>query len=431
MQVPVFYETFEVGRITVGDHGQLSFAYDRKWLATPRGFPISVTMPLDEQTYPDEVIAPWIANLLPEERQLTSLARSLGLSTSDSVALLREIGGDTAGALSFDIASDPRDWTYRALSDFYDLPDQQAALDRHFRDLHRRPFLAGENGVRLSLAGGQEKTALTVIDAAGSPRLGPPREGDRLAIPINGAPSSVILKPDNQDLPGIIENEAYCLTLARMIGIASVDVFIARGRDRLALGVARYDRQVARSGRLRRIHQEDFAQANSLPPGRKYERGTVPGLSLRGLLSTGRHLSPLDDLALMDQFIFNVLVANTDAHAKNYSLILHEGTRLAPLYDVSCTLPWEHLVKHLAQDVGGRRRRPHDVTPGHWTQIAKEIGRNPTTVRDRVVALIDAMVAHMIPATEAVCAMPGTTPELVRDVASRIDGNAQRIRGRF
>ncbi|MBT9386984.1 type II toxin-antitoxin system HipA family toxin [Pseudooceanicola sp. CBS1P-1] len=431
MRVPVFFERFEVGALTVAGDGTLSFAYDPRWLATRQAFPLSVTMPLGPERFPDAVIAPWIANLLPEERQLTALARSLGLSAGDTLALLREIGGDTAGALSFEVPGPPEDWAYRPLSTFYGLSDPGQALDRHFQDLRQRPFLAGEDGVRLSLAGGQEKTALAVIDPSGQPRIGPPRPEDRLAVPMRGAPSTVILKPDNPDLPGIVENEAYCLTLAARIGIAAAEVFTVPGQHRLALGVVRYDRRITRTGRLRRLHQEDFAQANALPPGLKYERGTLRGLTLEGLLRTGRHLPPRDDLALMDQFIFNVLVANTDAHAKNYSMLLGESPQLAPLYDVSCTLPWPHLVKDLAQNICGRKRRPYDLTPAHWSQIAREAGRNPSTVRDRVLTLIDAMVAQMIATEETVCAMPGTTPALVRQVARAVDENAQRLRGRF
>lgn len=431
MQVPVYYEELRVGVISVGEGGALRFAYDPRWRATRGAFPLSVTMPLTQESWPDAVVAPWIANLLPEERQLTALARSLGLSAGDSLTLLREIGGDTAGALSFDVPSVPAGWAYRPLTAFYGVADEAEALDRHFRDLRRRPFLAGEEGVRLSLAGGQEKTALAVLDPGGRPRPGAPRPGDRLAIPLNGAPSTVIVKPDNPDLLGIVENEAYCLTLAQGIGLRAAEVFVVQGRERLALGVVRYDRRVTRSGRLRRLHQEDFAQANSLPPGLKYERGTLRGASLLDLLRTGRHLPPRDDLALMDQVIFNVLTANTDAHAKNYSLLLAPTPELAPLYDVSCTLPWDHLVKDLAQDICGRKRRPHDVTPDHWAGIARDAGRNPATLRERVIALADAMVRQMPAARDAVRALPGTTPALVDQAAMAIDENVQRIRGRF
>ena len=105
-----------------------------------------------------------LANLLPEEEQLAVLTRSLGLDRNDTLAVLSAIGGDTAGALSFGVASNRPDWRYTRLTDMYGVEDPSAALARHIDDLGRRPFLVGEEGVRQSLAGGQKKSALAVLD---------------------------------------------------------------------------------------------------------------------------------------------------------------------------------------------------------------------------------------------------------------------------
>ena len=178
----------------------------------------------------------------------------------------------------------------------------------------------GEEGVRQSLASGQ-KSALAVLGAYGTPVLRLPGESDVLAIPLNGAPSTLIVKPDNPNLSGITENEVWCLRRAQAIGMEAAQATILQSSKRTAIGVLRYDRRVGRSGQLLRLHQEDFAQANGLPTGREYQRGTLPGLDLKTLLETGRHVSASDALALLDQVIFSILVANTDTHAKNYSLI--------------------------------------------------------------------------------------------------------------
>src|SRR5690606_33757542 len=124
-------------------------------------------------------------------------------------------------------------------------------------------------------------------------------------IPLSGAPSSLIIKPDNPLLPGIVENEAYCLTLANAIGIPAAQASILKVGDRNALTVARYDRVPHADGSLRRRHQEDFAQANSVYPAQKYEQGVPSGPSIRTLLATGRVLSARDTLGLVDQLIFN------------------------------------------------------------------------------------------------------------------------------
>ncbi|MBD1206711.1 MAG: HipA domain-containing protein [Rhodobacteraceae bacterium] len=431
--VPIWFDDLAVGQVDVAADASLSLRYAERWLQTTGAFPLSVTMPLRAAPYPSDVISPWLANLLPEEERLQVLTRSLGLDQADVLAVLSEIGGDTAGALSFGLATDRALWAYTPLTSFYDTADPRLALERHFEDLGRRPFLVGEEGVRQSLAGGQKKSALAVLGADGAPVLRLPQDGDVLAIPLNGAPSTLIIKPDNPNLPGITENEVWCLRMAQAIGIEAAQATILQSSKRTAIGVLRYDRRVGRSGQLLRLHQEDFAQANGLPPGRKYERGTLPGLDLKTLLETGRHVSASDALALLDQVIFNILVANTDAHAKNYSLILPVGAtpRLAPLYDVSTVLSWPHVVKTYAQSIDGKKRNPDMVAGRHWEAIAREIGYRPTDVKNRVQQIVDAMVANRAKVTADVTALPGATDGYVVQTAEAVEENALRMAGRL
>lgn len=427
--VPIWFDGLAVGQVDVAADGSLSLRYAERWLQTDGAFPLSVTMPLRAEPYPSDVISPWLANLLPEEEQLQVLTRSLGLDQADVLAVLAEIGGDTAGALSFGAATDRALRAYAPLTTFYDTVDPSLALERHFEDLGRRPFLVGEDGVRQSLAGGQKKTALAVLGPDGAPVLRLPQEGDILAIPLNGAPSTLIVKPDNPHLPGITENEVWCLRMAQAIGIDAVQATILQASKRTAIGVLRYDRRVGRSGQLLRLHQEDFAQANGLLPGRKYERGTLRGLDLKTLLETGRHVSASDALALLDQVIFNILVANTDAHAKNYSLILPVGggPRLAPMYDVSTVLSWPHVVKTYAQSIAGKKRRPETIAGRHWEALAQELGYRPTDVRNRVQQLVDAMVASRGKVSEQVAGLPGASAGYVMQTAEAVEGNALRM----
>lgn len=431
--VPIWFDSLAVGKIDVAPDGSLSLRYAEQWLQTAGAFPLSVTMPLRADPYPTDVISPWLANLLPEEEQLQVLTRCLGLDQADVLAVLAEIGGDTAGALSFGATSDRDLWTYVPLTTFYDTSDPQLALERHFDDLGRRPFLVGEEGVRQSLAGGQKKSALAVLGPDGAPVLRLPQEGDVLAIPLSGAPSTLIVKPDNPNLPGISENEVWCLRMAQAVGINAAQAMILQSSKRTAIGVLRYDRRVGRSGQLVRLHQEDFAQANGLPPGRKYERGTLPGLTLKSLLETGRHVSASDALALLDQVMFNILVANTDAHAKNYSLILPVGAapRLAPLYDVSTVLSWPHVAKSYAQYIDGKRRRPDMIAGRHWEAIAREIGYRPTDVKNRVQQLVDAIVANRAKVTAEVSALPGASAGYVEQTAEAVEENALRMAGKL
>lgn len=346
--------------------------------------------------------------------------------------MLADIGGDTAGAVSFGSTSDIEQWSYVPLTEFYKTPDPKDALERHFDDLSERPFLAGEDGVRLSLAGGQKKTALALLDRYGRPVLRLPQEGDQIAIPMNGAPSTIILKPDNARLPGIIENEVYCLRLAASIGIRAAETTIVKTRQRTAICSLRYDRAV-KNDRILRVHQEDFAQANGVLPAQKYEKGTLPGVTMKALLRTGQHLSGADKIALLDQIIFNILVANTDAHAKNYFTIHSLGAKpaLAPIYDVSTVLAWPHGIQFHAQKLAGRKRKPGEMAGRHWDVIAKEGGYRAPNLRKRVQELIDAIVAKRVQVETKVSALPGATPGYVQQAAEHIVKDALRIGGRL
>jgi serine/threonine-protein kinase HipA len=431
--VPIWLDALQVGQVDVAADGALSLRYAERWLQTAGAFPLSVTMPLSDEPYPSEAISPWLANLLPEEEQLQVLTRSLGLDQTDVLAVLKEIGGDTAGALSFGEPADRSRWSYVPLTVFYGVETAEDALERHFDDLGLRPFLAGEEGVRQSLAGGQKKSALAVLGPDGAPVLRLPQPGDVLAIPLNGAPSTLIVKPDNPNLPGITENEVWCLRMAQAIGIRSAQATVLLAAKRTAIGVLRYDRRLGRTGQILRLHQEDFAQANGFPPGRKYERGTLRGLDLKTLLETGRHVSATDALALLDQVIFNILVANTDAHAKNYSLILPLAVpqQLAPLYDVSSVLSWPHVVQAYAQNIAGKKRTPDAIAARHWEAMAREIGYRPTDVRNRVQDLVDRLVANRVPVTAEVATMPGALEGYVAQTAESVEANALRMAGRL
>ncbi|MYK31721.1 MAG: type II toxin-antitoxin system HipA family toxin, partial [Boseongicola sp. SB0670_bin_30] len=382
--------------------------------------------------------------LLPSERHLAAIARRLGLSRLDSRGILERSGGDVAGALSFGAPVPRPEWDYVPLTEFYGEPDPGKALERHFEDLRTRPFLVGEDGVRLSLAGGQEKSVLAVLDADGCPKRGLCGDGDRFAVPLNGAPSTVIVKPDNpRHLEGIVENEAYCLSLASAVGIEAVEAGTLQAGARSALAVVRYDRAFIAEGSVRRLHQEDFAQALGVLPTQKYERGPLPGPSLKDILGMGgkdwamKHgvssgLSGQERSRILDQVIFNVLVANTDAHAKNYALLLNGGhARLTPLYDVSCALPWKHIDQNFAQKLAGKKRRPGDVAPRHWDAIARDSGFNASHVRERVVRIADRIFRSGPETASKVAAMPGVhlgTVNLVRDM---VQSNALRIMGRI
>src|SRR5215467_14134532 len=218
----VYFEQRCVGTIDIDKNGP-GFTYDPTWMGLRGAFPISITMPLRSERIASDTFLPWAANLLPESVQLRTLGQLLGMARGDVIGLLSAIGGDTAGALSIGQPGRTSSVQWRPV-------DQPEALEKLIEELPNKPFLAGDEGVSMSLAGAQTKLAVA-LDETG-----------RICIPMNGSPSTHILKPDSPRLPGGVQNEAFCLTLARRLKIPAPHVATGRAGKRTFLLVKRYDR---------------------------------------------------------------------------------------------------------------------------------------------------------------------------------------------
>jgi serine/threonine-protein kinase HipA len=142
-------------------------------------------------------------------------------------------------------------------------------LARLLKELPRRPLMAGEDGVRLSLAGAQDKIAVHVA-------------GDQISLPLGGTPSTHILKPAIDHYQGIVFNEAFCMNLAHAIDLNAAKIEIRKVEDIDYLLIERYDRRAVAApsgapGLLEREHQEDFCQALGVVPENKYQNEGGPG----------------------------------------------------------------------------------------------------------------------------------------------------------
>ena len=409
-EFPVYYETRRVGTIESHEDGP-SFVYDPAWLRTRGAFPLSILMPLSPRRVPPRVFAPWAANLLPEAGQLQMVGRRLGADPGDTIAILAEIGRDTAGALSIGHPGPSNPGGWRAVPN-------AAALERIIEELPSKPFLVGEDGVSMSLAGVQNKLGVAV-DAKG-----------QICIPRDGAPSTHILKPDPDKLFGGVQNEALCLTLARRLGL-NVPSLITTGKagKRTYLLVTRYDR-VEQGGRWRRLHQEDFCQALGKPPTAKYEsnQSGVKGPTLADMFALTRNvMGAADVLNLLDHVIFNIIACNTDAHAKNYSLMISgKGFRLAPIYDVMCAAAWDGITRNLAQKIAGKNRGEH-LKRRHWQTFAAECGLNATRLIKRIEELAGRVLREAKAAVVEVDAMPAGTHAMMPKFVEAIETRARAI----
>jgi len=404
--LPVYFEQRRVGTIEVDKTGP-GFAYDPGWVKLRGAFPISTTMPLKSERIAPDVFLPWAANLLPENEQLRTLGQILGMTRSDVIGLLSAIGGDTAGALSIGQPGRTASVQWRPVGKPED-------LERVMEELPNRPYLVGEEGVSISLAGAQTKLAVAIDDTG------------RICVPMNGSPSTHILKPDASRLPGGVQNEAFCLTLARRMKIPTPNITTGQAGKRTYLLVQRYDR-TNESGRWRRLHQEDYCQALGKPPSAKYESNQtgIGGPAVEDMFEiTRRHMPPTDRVRLLDMVVFNVLACNTDAHAKNYSIMIRgNGASLAPIYDIMCGEVWGNVTKNLAQAVAGKSRGD-DLTGRDWQRFARECGLNPRQAVDRVGALAKSAIAEAEAAASEVAAMPAGSHELLGPTRQAIEQRA-------
>lgn len=295
-------------------------ALERYPLGTPL---LTLALPVATRTYPQAVVRSFLDGLLPEGEARRAIARDVGESPNDTYGLIRALGRDCAGAVVIQPADEPPPPSPTTTTAE---PLASEEIESLVRDLRSAPLGAGGR-VRISLAGMQEKLVLTRMP------------NGQWGRPIDGTPSTHILKPEVAAYPATVENEAFCMRVAKHLGLpaAEVDTTVIAGRKLLV--VERYDRDVAADGTVQRIHQEDFCQALGIPPEAKYEEDGGPSLSrLAGILATVA--TPDSLLRLLGAIVLNSLLGNGDAHAKNFSL-LHQRSgaiELSPLYDLLSTL---------------------------------------------------------------------------------------------
>ncbi|MDR3736696.1 MAG: type II toxin-antitoxin system HipA family toxin [Acidobacteriaceae bacterium] len=390
--IPIYWEKYIVGHLDIDGHGA-AFIYEPRWVNTQNAFPLSLQMPLSIGRHEPGIVMPWLSNLLPEAEALSVIGRRLGVAQEDVIGLLTHIGHDTAGGMSIGAPRQGERPEYRVVPD-------SSALERIINDLPAKPFLAGEEGVSMSLAGVQDKIPVAVVDG-------------QICIPTGGAPSTHILKPDSsQRLFGSVENEALCLTLAKHCELAAAAVTTGVAGNRRYLLVSRYDRQPRPEGGWYRLHQEDFNQALGKPPSAKYERNQsgIKGPRLADMFAVvDRHMTASDRTRLLDAVIFNVLIDNTDTHAKNYSIMLSgRGASLAPLYDLMCASCW-NVTRNMAQTIGGKDRGDH-ILGRHWQRMADECGFNRTMILGRVDLMTARVLSKVDTAAAEVATLPGSGP---------------------
>jgi serine/threonine-protein kinase HipA len=365
----VWWDGRRVGELTRSEHGELGFAYAAEWLEDGTMQPLSASLPKQSEPFNRRECRPFFAGLLPEETQRDAAARALGVSRGNDFALLERLGGDVAGALQL---LPPGETPAPPAPDRRPTLLDEAGLIRLLDSLPTRPLLAGEAGLRLSLAGAQSKTPVVVLDGA-------------VALPLPGQPTTHILKPPIPRFSATTENEAFAMRLAAAIGLDVAPVEARVVRERPFLLVGRYDRTSATDGVVRRIHQEDFCQALGVPSETKYASEGGPTLKDGfGLLRRIAARPAVEVLKLLDAVIFNAVIGNADAHGKNFSILYADGgARLAPLYDLLSTVAYPELSPKFAMKIG-KRATLAELDPRGWEKFAADAGLGLPLVRLRI-----------------------------------------------
>jgi serine/threonine-protein kinase HipA len=376
MELIAILDGRETGRVARDKRGRLSFTYNEEWRAADNAYPLSISMPLALAQHGHAKIDPFLWGLLPDNQMiLDHWARKFHVSARNAFSLIGAVGEDCAGAVQF-VRPERLDDILGGAPPEIEWLDE-AAIAQRLRALREdnSAWRIPRDTSQFSLAGAQPKTALLVDDG-------------RWGVPSGRVPTTHILKPPSGEFDGHAENEHFCLELARALGLPVVDSRIMHFQDEVAIVIERYDRIRTAAG-LRRVHQEDICQALSIPPTLKYQNEGGPGIrDIVELLRTYSSNAAEDVRTFLDSVAYNWMIVGTDAHAKNYALLIGaEGrVRLAPLYDVASVSPYSQIDIHrvkLSMKLGGEYRF-RNIQQRHWRRQADELGVDPDELVHRV-----------------------------------------------
>lgn len=395
------------GTLTQDRHGRSHFVYDGLYRHNESATPLSTAMPLGAAEHRGKALNAYLAGLLPDNRDvLERWGGRFGVSARNPFALLEHVGEDCAGAVQF-VRPDRLDQLEPGGVRWIDAE----TLGERIRQLRADPTSwlgPDDRSGQFSLAGAQAKFAIL-------------REGDRWGDPYGAVPTSHIVKPTAGPYVDQHLNEHLCLAAAADIGLATVRSEIVDFAGEQAVVTTRYDRyRPTGANTTLRVHQEDCCQALSVMPERKYQSEHGPGpVDLFNLFRTVMPGPAGDDACaeLIDALAFNWLIGGTDAHAKNFSLLLSgSSVRLAPLYDLTSILPYqlrsgEKLVPGRVQGNPTMAMRIGEnyeigmVTRDDWARLAMTARLDP----DLVLSRISVLAEHIIPALTAATKEPAVT----------------------
>ena len=350
-------------------------------------------------------------NLLPDSNAVRRrVAEQVSASGTDVYSLLSAIGRDCVGALHFVTEDTEADMDSTTIDGEIVSDDEIAIL---LKNLKQAPLgLSREDDFRISIAGVQEKTALL-------------RYKEKWMKPHGTTPTTHIFKtqlgqlPNGLDLSNSIENEFYCLKLMEAFSLKVNDAQIQIFADTKALVIKRFDRLWTREGRLLRLPQEDFCQALSVLPTKKYQNDRGPGMvDILNLLKGSDEPEEDQKILLKAQILF-WLIGAIDGHAKNFSIFLKPGGgfSLTPLYDILTAQPYcdagqiRHVHMKLAMSVGDDNHyRMDKIHARHFVQTGNQAKLPKTTICAAINEVSDQAECAI---TQLEASLPNNFPEKI------------------
>jgi len=427
MHLDVFINAIKLGCLSHDTQSdRYGFIYTKEWLDRADRFPLSAHIPLDSKPShnPDVSstnVRQFFENLLPEGSTLDIAAATAKVSKFSVVGLLAVLGRETAGAL-------------RILPEGFVEPANRSNRRPLTRDelstrIRARPFEAfsiWDGRLRLSIAGFQDKVA---VYSEGEQWF--LVDGEQLA-------STHILKPEpvSAILQSLTSSEFFSMRLAAAVGIRAAAVELLQVPERV-LKVSRFDRKAAPFG-VERIHVIDGAQALGVSAAAKYERPYGSGRDVKDIRD-GASLPRLFDLlqesakpllerrALLRWAIFQVLIANADAHAKNLSFYASsEGLSLAPAYDLVSVHAFEStaLDRNYAMAIGDAFSA-EELSPYEWALFAERC-KLPKALVARELAMLSDRVRGSLEALGVAVIAEGAEPAVVGRLMAGITRECDR-----
>lgn len=410
----------EVGSIVGENEYNAGFTYSMDYLASETARPISIALPLREETFGPLETGIFFEGLLPEGFLRRKISENNRADSNDYLALLEMLGGECLGAVQIKgegfVAVEPE---YRELSPEYMME------------------IAAE---------GASKSADLVVEShlsltGASGKIGAYRDKDaRWFLPVGSAPSTHIVKQSHIRYNHIVQNEQLAMKTAELLGIEVPRTIIVNTGGKMQDGAnetsisrnllfaaERYDRTMKGSETVisglpapRRLHQEDFCQALGIPSADKYEHAGGGYMKRLFDLLAERSASPIEDqMKLWDIISFHYMIGNTDGHIKNLSLLYDSNlrsVRLAPAYDIVSTIIYDKHSSEMAFSIGGETEWS-SLGRENFAKAAAEIGLNKRILMERFDKMSENFDSALVRAADE---LTDLGYEEVKEIAEKI-----------